>query len=88
MERGAKVVGYDPVANQNFLMAVPEVMLSKSAKEALRGAHGCIIQADWPEFRKLDAEDFSVMAKQVVVDGRRTLDRKGLGDRVIYRRIG
>ena len=86
--QGAAVVGYDPVAGPAFATAMPEVPLAKTAQDALRGAHGCIIQADWPEFRAFAAKDFAGMAAPVVVDGRRTLDRRALGGRVVYRRIG
>jgi UDPglucose 6-dehydrogenase len=40
----------------------------------LDGADGCIIQADWPEFRKLGKREFSKMKRAVIVDGRRCLD--------------
>jgi UDPglucose 6-dehydrogenase len=88
MRRGANVVGYDPVAGANFAREMPEVELAGNLRDALRGAHGCIIQADWDEFRKLSASDFTEMARRVVVDGRRTLGRTSLGDGVVYRRIG
>ncbi len=87
-KRGAAVIGYDPVAGANFAKAMPHITQAASVREALKGAHGCIIQADWPEFRKLTTKDFGGMAKRVVVDGRRTLDRNALGGGVVYRRIG
>ncbi len=87
-KRGATVVGYDAVAGSNFARAMPGVALAKTVREALRRAHGCIIQSDWPEFRALTGDDFAGMEKRVVVDGRRTLDRRALGDRVVYHRIG
>jgi len=86
--RGVEVVGYDPVADTNFSKVVPELSLANSLHEALEGSDGCIIQADWPEIRNLSPDDFGGMRKPVVVDGRRSLDRAALGDRVVYRRIG
>ncbi len=87
-KRSAAVIGYDPVAGANFAKAMPHIAQAGSVPDALEGAHGCIIQADWPEFRKLKAKDFGRMAKRVVVDGRRSLDRKSLAGGVVYRRIG
>jgi UDPglucose 6-dehydrogenase len=87
-KRGAEVTGFDSVAAANFAKAMPGVRLAASLEEALKGAHGCIIQADWPEFRRLAPQDFAGMTKRVVVDGRRTLDRKVLRGGIVYRRIG
>ena len=86
--RGADVIGFDPIAATNFARAMPGIRLVTSRKEALKGAHGCIIQADWSEFRRLTGKDFDGMAERVIVDGRRTLDRKALRGGVVYRRIG
>src|SRR5206468_3298168 len=58
MKRGATVVGYDPAAMNGFAKVVPEVHLAKSIEEALKGAHGCILQADWPILSRLTAKDF------------------------------
>ncbi len=84
----ATAVGYDPVANANFARVVPEVALASSANEALQGAEGCILQADWPEFSALTADDFRrAMREPVVVDGRRILDPAKMNG-VRFRRIG
>jgi len=67
---------------------VPEVKIAGSAKEALEGADGAILQADWPVFSRLTAKDFlTTMATPVVVDGRRILDPKKMRG-VRFRRIG
>lgn len=88
LDKGAVVVGYDPMAGPAFSRAVPEVKLAKTVGEALVGADGCIVQADWPEVSRLTAKDFRrTMRTPVVVDGRRILDpRKMKGVR--FRRIG
>lgn len=88
LKNGAIVVGFDPRAGPNFRKQVPEVQLAESAEEALSGSNGAIFQAEWPEFRRLTAEQFRRwMADPVVVDGRRILDpRKMKGVR--FRRIG
>ena len=70
---GAEVVAYDPMAASNFIDLMPTIMYASSAKEALDGADACIIQADWPEFKRLGKKEFSRMRNPVVVDGRRYL---------------
>jgi len=88
MKRGATVVGYDPAAMNGFAKVFPEVHLAKSVEEALKGADGCILQADWPIFSRLTAKDFlAAMAQPVVVDGRRILDRKKMNG-IRFHRIG
>jgi len=88
LAKGAAVVGYDPVAGPGFSSRVPEVTIANTIREALTGAHGVIVQADWPEFSHLTAKDFtSTMAAPVVVDGRRILDIKEMKG-VRFRRIG
>src|SRR2546422_10935166 len=86
--KGAIVAGYDPAAMKGFSKLVPEVHLVNSVEEALKGADGCILQADWPAFSGLTAKDFrGLMANPVVVDGRRILDPKKMRD-VRFHRIG
>ncbi|MGB2581258.1 MAG: nucleotide sugar dehydrogenase, partial [Thermoplasmata archaeon] len=73
LARGAEVVAYDPMATSNFIDLMPTIMYASSAKEALAGADACVIQADWPEFKRLGRKEFSRMRNPVVVDGRRFL---------------
>ncbi len=87
-DRGAVVVEYDPVANANFADVMPKVPLAKSVQEALAKADSCILQADWPEFARLTAQDFlRNMKTPVVVDGRRILDPAKMKG-IRFRRIG
>jgi len=88
LAKGATVVGYDPVAGPAFSRVVPDVFIANSIQEALTGAHGAIVQADWPAFSRLTAKEFtSTMASPIVVDGRRILDPKKMTG-VRFRRIG
>ncbi len=73
-KRGAVVVGYDPEAAENFKAMFPDIEIVGSIHEALTCANGCIIQAEWDEFRELSADDVDVMADKVVVDGRRIVE--------------
>ena len=70
LERGAAVVGYDPVATENMRKRLPEIEYADSAADALAGAAGAVVVTGWAEFADLD-EEFQSMAEPVVVDGRR-----------------
>jgi len=75
LDRGATVVGYDPVAVDNMRERFPTVEYADSAAAALEGAHGVLVVTDWPEFAELDGE-FDTMASPVVIDGRRIIERR------------
>ena len=88
LKHGATVIVHDPAAS---VSRIGEEMAAKQVstiREALKGSDGCIIQASWREYKELGKDDFSVMKKPIVVDGRRTLDRRSLPKGIIYRRIG
>jgi UDPglucose 6-dehydrogenase len=74
LSKGAKVVAFDPLAMPNFIRLMPTIEYASSAAECLRGADGCIVQADWKDFKALGRKEFSTMRDPVVVDGRRCLD--------------
>ena len=74
LARRARVVAFDPMAMDSFIRLMPSIEYADSAPEALKSADGCIVQADWPEFRKLGKKEFSRMRHAAVVDGRRCLD--------------
>jgi UDPglucose 6-dehydrogenase len=74
-ERGADVVGYDPVATENMREHFPEVEYADSAADALADAHAAMVVTDWDEFAALD-EEFDRMAEPVVIDGRRIVERR------------
>ena len=75
LERGATVVGYDPVATGTMREVFPEIEYTDSAADALAGASGAVVATDWDEFAALD-EEFDAMAEPVVVDGRRIIERR------------
>jgi len=74
LKRGARVIGYDPRAMENFRKLIPHIEYADSAKNAVRSADIVIIQADWEEFKKLDFDSFPNL--KLVVDGRRTVSPK------------
>jgi UDPglucose 6-dehydrogenase len=78
---GAKVRGYDPVAERPAAELLPTVELSASAEQALEGADAAVLVTEWPEFAELDWESLhDRMANPLVVDGRNFLDPRRLRD--------
>jgi UDPglucose 6-dehydrogenase len=72
---GAKVRGYDPVAEGRAHELLPSVELSESAEQALEGADAAVLVTEWSEFAELDwAALRDRMATPLVVDGRNFLD--------------
>jgi UDPglucose 6-dehydrogenase len=78
LKKGAKVVGFDPEANEAFQKAVPKVEVALDVKSALAHADVCIVHNDWPQWRDLHASDFAGMRQKIVVDGRRILRREAM----------
>ena len=74
-DRGADVVGYDPVATDNMRERFPDVDYADSAAAALEGATAALVVTDWDEFAALD-DAFDAMAEPVVIDGRRIVERR------------
>ncbi len=72
LDNGAKVLAYDPMANENMKKLFRNVEYHDSAVDALREADVCLVMTEWEEFRKLDKE-FQVMKKRLVIDGRHML---------------
>jgi UDPglucose 6-dehydrogenase len=78
IRKGAKVVGWDPVAGEAFRRVVPTVTIAPNMESALAEADVCIVHNDWPQWRQLTVADFERMRRKVVVDGRRILDREAV----------
>ncbi|SDY78340.1 UDPglucose 6-dehydrogenase [Halopenitus persicus] len=74
-ERGAKVVGYDPIATETMRERFPDLEYAPDAATALEGAAAAVVVTDWDEFAALD-EEFDAMTDPVVVDGRRIIERR------------
>ncbi|MBI5061138.1 MAG: UDP-glucose/GDP-mannose dehydrogenase family protein [Candidatus Aenigmarchaeota archaeon] len=78
LNSGAKISAYDPEAAGNMKRLFPEIEYAPSTEAALKNADACLILTDWPEFKKLTDQDFSVMRGNVIIEGRRVLDRKNV----------
>ena len=78
IENGAIVLAYDSMANDNMKKIFSGIKYYNKAKDALKGADGCLIMTEWDEFRSLDKE-FEGMKNRLVIDGRHMLSPgKGL----------
>ena len=90
LKLGAKVIAYDPVANENARQLLRgKIEYAKSMYECIRGADCCIVATEWEEFQRLTAEDFlSLMRRPVLVDGRRIYKPCSFAKKVRYRAIG
>jgi UDPglucose 6-dehydrogenase len=76
---GAKVVAYDPVAEDRAGELLSDVEMSQSALNAVDGADAAILVTEWPEFAELDwTEVARRMATPLLVDGRNFLDAEAL----------
>jgi len=74
---GADISVYDPAAMDNTRRLFGgQVAYAKSAKECLQGAECTFVATGWESFRRLRPADYkSLMARPVVVDGRRIYDQ-------------
>jgi UDPglucose 6-dehydrogenase/GDP-mannose 6-dehydrogenase len=78
--RGARVVGYDPVAGATARAALPaDVEVAPSLGAALDGAQAVVIVTAWDEFLAVPELLAGRRERPVVVDGRRMLDARRVG---------
>ena len=70
MEKGARVVVYDPYTAESF-----GAERADSLEDAVKGSDAVIIVTDHPEFKNIDLEKISRMVKhKIIIDGRRAID--------------
>lgn len=67
LDEKAKVIAYDPKAEENTKAEFPDIKYAPSAEEALRDADIALILTDWEEFQNLN---YSGMKNKIVIDGR------------------
>src|SRR3954453_14087365 len=87
---GARVVAFDPVAQERAAELLPSVEMAGSTMEALEGADAAVLVPEWPEFAQLDwAEVAKRMGNPLLVDGRNFLDPETVRSAgIIYEAIG
>ena len=76
LKKGARVVAFDPMAGPNMKKVFPSIEYAGTAGDALKGADGCLVMTEWPEFGRIDKE-FDLMAHKIVIEGRRILSWNG-----------
>lgn len=70
-EEGAVVRGYDPVARETALRAMPYLELTDNAYELAEGADALVVLTPWNEFMQLDmARVKEAMHTPILIDGR------------------
>jgi UDPglucose 6-dehydrogenase len=87
---GAKVVAYDPVAEEEARKLIRGVDFASSAADCVAGADAVVLVTEWAEFKELDwgkaAQD---MSGTLVIDGRNALDAEAIRSAgLIYEGIG
>ena len=90
MERGVKVIAYDPVARPDFGSLGSSVQQVDSPYVAAQGADAIVVATEWEEFRNLDLRRLkAVMAGDVLFDARNLIDPDlALREQFKYFRVG
>lgn len=77
-EKGAQIVAFDPIAQENakrLLKDVEHVDFASSAMDAVEGADLLILMTEWDEFRQLDMKKVkNAMNTPKLIDGRNIYD--------------
>ena len=90
-QRGARAVGYDPVAGKKAASLLPSLRVVFDPYEALRGAHAAVVVTEWEEVRTLDLERVATLMEppKLFVDGRNVYDPRSVRDfGLLYRGFG
>ncbi len=90
-QRGARAVGYDPVAGKKAANLLPDLKVVFDPYEALAGAHAAVLVTEWEELRALDLERAASLMEEpkLLVDGRNALDPRAVHDAgLLYRGFG
>ncbi len=90
-QRGARAIGYDPVAGKKAAGLAPDLKVVFDPYEALSGAHAAVVVTEWEEIRTLDPGRVSALMEppKLLVDGRNALDPKtAAAAGLLYRGFG
>ena len=98
LERGANIIAYDPVGEDNFKKRYPEeddrfkgsITYVDDPAKALEGAHLCFIYTEWPQVKAVAPADYKqLMKRPLVYDGRNLYSKQAMVDAgVEYYSIG
>ena len=81
IDRGAKVVGFDPIAMDRAKKewAGTELQFASSAEAVFEEADAVVLVTEWPEFLDLDFENLKkTMKNPFLLDGRNHFDVSAL----------
>lgn len=71
LNKGAKIIAYDPVANTNIKAHFKDsITLAKTADDVIKNVDSLIILTEWKEFLDYDFEKFTILKDNVIFDGR------------------
>jgi UDPglucose 6-dehydrogenase len=95
-QRGARVVGYDPVAGKKAAglaedLGIENLKVVFDPYEALSGAHAAVVVTEWEELLDLDLERAASLMQppKLLVDGRNVYDPRAVRDSgLLYRGFG
>ena len=90
-QRGARVIGYDPVAGKKAAGLLPSLKVVFDPYEALTGAHAAVVATEWEEVRSLDLERAAALMEhpKLLIDGRNVIDPQVARDSgLLYRGFG
>jgi UDPglucose 6-dehydrogenase len=72
---GAEVRAFDPIAEEQARMLMPQLDYAASVSEVIADAEAVILVTEWPEFIALDwSEVAQAMRGTLIIDGRNALD--------------
>lgn len=74
-DQGARIMAYDPQAEQKALAALPGLQVCPSASETFTNVDAVLLLTEWPEFRTLPWGMLKERMNQpIILDGRNVLD--------------
>ena len=75
-QRGARAIGYDPVAGKKAATLLPSLKVVFDPYEALSDAHAAVVVTEWEEIQNLDLERAAALMEhpKLLVDGRNVID--------------
>ena len=96
LQEGATVHAWDAAGINHFKAFIQKstdcdlekLLYFDTPQETIRNADICFIFTEWPEVKQLQVEDFKIMKRPIVLDGRNCLVWKYYDNEVIYESIG
>ena len=86
---GAEVVAYDPTAQKNAALLLPQLKFADSPLSAVKEADALLICTEWPEFAELNLDNIAeLMRGKLILDGRGVYRKQKKLDNVQYWTVG